>query len=91
MEKTLAACTAYIWEDNSAYFDWTRKYYRNRLTGSNWLPVGDIKDFDYYDLVVTNQHGHPSVYRNDLRDAAQPDRGPTFVGLLLEGDGTRSG
>jgi enediyne biosynthesis protein E4 len=57
---------------------------------SRGVALADFDDDGDLDLVVTNQHGAPSVYRNDRRDGAQPARGPAFVGLSLEGDGQRT-
>jgi hypothetical protein len=58
---------------------------------SRGVLMADLDNDGDLDLVITNQHGPVSVYRNTLRtraDAAVP--GANYVGLRLEGDGQRT-
>jgi hypothetical protein len=47
----------------------------------------DLDDDGALDLVVTNQHGPSSFYRNTLRSSPEGRRDHHFVGLSLVGDG----
>jgi hypothetical protein len=47
----------------------------------------DLDDDGALDLVVTNQHGPASFYRNTLRSSAEGRKKHHFVGLSLVGDG----
>lgn len=54
---------------------------------SRGVVVADLDDDGDLDLVITNQHGPSSIYRNDLQ---QRPNAPSWVGLALEGDGART-
>ncbi|MCW8138657.1 MAG: VCBS repeat-containing protein [Planctomycetota bacterium] len=54
---------------------------------SRGVALVDLDDDGDLDLVITNQHGPPSIYENTLRSPADPDRGPAFLGVRLVGDG----
>ncbi len=58
---------------------------------SRGVLMADLDNDGDLDLVVTNQHGPASVYRNSLRAAGSPvNEGAHFVGLSLVGDGART-
>lgn len=58
---------------------------------SRGVLMADLDNDGDLDLVITNQHGPVSVYRNTLRTAeAQAPDSTHFVGLTLEGDGVRT-
>jgi Na+-translocating ferredoxin:NAD+ oxidoreductase RnfD subunit len=58
---------------------------------SRGVLMADLDNDGDLDLVVTNQHGPASVYRNTLRTAGSPvNEGAHFVGLSLVGDGART-
>jgi enediyne biosynthesis protein E4 len=58
---------------------------------SRGVLMADLDNDGDLDLVITNQHGPVSVYRNTLRAAGTPvPEGAHFVGLTLEGDGVRT-
>lgn len=55
---------------------------------SRGVLMADLDNDGDLDLVITNQHGPVSVYRNTLRrEAGAPVAGANFVGLRLVGDG----
>ncbi|MCB9636773.1 MAG: VCBS repeat-containing protein [Sandaracinus sp.] len=54
---------------------------------SRGVVVADLDDDGDLDLVITNQHGPSSIYRSDLQ---QRPNAPSWIGLALEGDGTRT-
>ncbi|MBX3249982.1 MAG: VCBS repeat-containing protein [Myxococcales bacterium] len=54
---------------------------------SRGVVVADLDDDGDLDLVITNQHGPTSIYRNDLM---QRPGAPSWVGLRLVGDGART-
>jgi hypothetical protein len=58
---------------------------------SRGVLMSDLDNDGDLDLVITNQHGPASVYRNTLRSAgASVPEGMHFVGLTLVGDGERT-
>jgi hypothetical protein len=58
---------------------------------SRGVLLADLDDDGDLDLVVTNQHGPPSFYRNTRRRPGAAGGGaPHFVGLRLLGDGART-
>lgn len=58
---------------------------------SRGVLMADLDNDGDQDLIVTNQHGPASVYRNTLRTGEGPGPGEAhFVGLTLVGDGVRT-
>jgi hypothetical protein len=58
---------------------------------SRGVLMADLDNDGDLDLLVTNQHGPVSVYRNSLRtQAGEAAPGANFVGLRLVGDGQRT-
>jgi hypothetical protein len=58
---------------------------------SRGVLMADLDNDGDLDLVITNQHGPVSVYRNTLRTEGGPvNPGANFVGLSLVGDGART-
>ncbi len=57
---------------------------------SRGVALVDLDNDGDLDLVITNQHGDPSLYRNALRDGTARDVAHQFIGLTLIGDGTRT-
>jgi enediyne biosynthesis protein E4 len=58
---------------------------------SRGVLMADLDNDGDLDLIISNQHGPASVYRNTLRSAEGPvPQGAHFVGLTLEGDGVRT-
>lgn len=58
---------------------------------SRGVLMADLDNDGDLDLVISNQHGAASVYRNTLRsEGAQVPERAHFVGLSLEGDGSRT-
>lgn len=56
---------------------------------SRGVALVDLDDDGDLDLIVTNQHGAPSIYENGLLDAKSGTAGrPSWVGITLEGNGT---
>lgn len=54
---------------------------------SRGVAFADFDNDGDLDLVITNQHGPTSFYRNDLRNGKQA-KNANFIGLTLEGNGT---
>lgn len=58
---------------------------------SRGVLMADLDNDGDLDVLITNQHGPVSVYRNTLRQRAdEPVPGANFVGLRLVGDGQRT-
>lgn len=53
---------------------------------SRGVALVDLDDDGDLDVVITNQHGPPSLYENTLRAPGRTD-GPGFLGLCLVGNG----
>jgi hypothetical protein len=54
---------------------------------SRGVALVDLDDDGDLDVVITNQHGPPSLYENDRRAPDRPDAGPAFLGVRLVGNG----
>jgi hypothetical protein len=54
---------------------------------SRGVALADFDDDGDLDLVITNQHGPVSVYRNSLRRPGETAASPHFLGLRLSGNG----
>jgi len=55
---------------------------------SRGVVLADLDNDGDLDLVITNQFGPVSIYRNTLRRQGAPDAGHHFIGLELIGNGT---
>jgi hypothetical protein len=55
---------------------------------SRGIALVDLDNRGVLDVVITNQHGEASIYRNTLNDGAGPKRG--WLGLSLVGTGPRT-
>jgi hypothetical protein len=54
---------------------------------SRGVAMADFDDDGDLDLVITNQHGPVSIYRNTLRGGAGVSGAPHFAGVTLAGNG----